>query len=261
MLDQSTVYIAGGHLEGLGTTNSLFKLDLEDLSLCHLSKFRTPRNSAGLTKIGEDIFVVGGHSGSEDLRCIERYSVPLNQWFACGEEMVEKRSDAGVAALNGKIYVVGGFNGFKQFRSMEIFNPQTGTWKSGKKMTRRRSGVKVATKDGKLYVVGGWSGGAGRLTCGEVFDPEKNCWSPLPEMLVPRSNYSLFVAEGRLTVAGGYTGSGLTETVEYLDEEKMKWKFGKRNLPDARSAMSSISVPVDNLSEETIRKFRDLCFV
>ena len=93
----------------------------------------------------------------------------------------------------------------------------------------------MATKDGKLYVVGGWSGGAGRLTCGEVFDPEKNCWSPLPEMLVPRSNYSLFVAEGRLTVAGGYTGSGLTETVEYLDEEKMKWKFGKRNLSDATS--------------------------
>ena len=80
-------------------------------------------------------------------------------------------------------------------------------------------------------------------------------------MLVPRSNYSLFVAEGRLTVAGGYTGSGLTETVEYLDEEKMKWKFGKMNLLDARSAMSSVSVPVDNLSEETIKKFRDLCFV
>ena len=256
-MDQSTIYIAGG----LGATNSLFKLDLEDLSLCHLSKFRTPRNYVGLTKIGEDIFVVGGHSGSERQRSIEKYSVPLNQWFACGEEMVEKRSDAGVAALNGKIYVVGGFNGFKQFRSMEIFDPQTGTWKSGKKMTRRRSGVKVATKDGKLYVVGGWSGGAGRLTCGEVFDPEKNCWSPLPEMLVPRSNYTLFVAEGRLTVAGGYTGSGLTETVEYLDEEKMKWKFGKKNLPDARCGMSSVSVPVDNLKEETLKKFRDLCFV
>ena len=120
----------------------------------------------------------------------------------------------------------------------------------------------MAAKDGKLYVVGGWSLGAGKLACGEVFDPEKNCWSPLPEMLVPRYDHSLFVAEGRLTVAGGYTtGMELTETVEYLDEEKMKWKFGKMNFPDARSAMSSISVPVDNLSEETIKKFRDLCFV
>ena len=173
--------------------------------------------------------------------------------------MVEKRSDAGVAALNGKIYVVGGFNGFKQFRSVEIFNPQTGTWQDGKKMKRRRSGVKVAVKDDKLYVVGGWSGGAGRLTCGEVFDPKKNSWSALPEMLVPRSNYSIFVANGRLTVAGGYTGSGLTETVEYLDEKIMKWKFGKRNLLDARSAMASVSVPVDNLNDETLKKFRDFC--
>ena len=172
--------------------------------------------------------------------------------------MKEKRSDAGVAALNGKIYVVGGFDGFKQHRSVEIFNPQTGTWKSGKKMKKGRSGVKAAVKDGKLYVVGGWSGGPDRLRCGEVFDPKKG-WSALPEMLVPRSNYSIFVAEGRLMVAGGYTGFGLTETVEYLDESMMKWKFAKGNLADARSAMSSVSVPVDNLSDEALKKFRDLC--
>ena len=135
--------------------------------------------------------------------------------------MLEKRGAAGVAALNGKIYVVGGFNGIKQFRSMEIFNPQTGTWKSGKKMNKRRAGVKVAVKEGKLYVVGGWSDGGGTLACGEVFDPKKNSWSALPEMLVPRSDFSLFV--------------------------------------DARSSMTSVSVPVDNLNEETLKKFRDLC--
>ena len=259
VLDKSTIYIAGGFLDGLGPTNSLFKLNLEDLSLSHLSKFKSPRNYVGLTKIGEDIFVVGGHSGSERQRSIEKYSIAENQWFTYEKEMVQKRSDAGVAALNGKIYVVGGFNGFKQFRSTEIFDPQTGTWSFGKKMIKRRSGVKLAVKDGKLYVVGGWSGGAGRLSCGEVFDPRKNSWSALPEMRIPRSNYSIFVADGRLMVAGGYTGSGLTETVEYLDEEIMKWKFWKKNLLDARSAMSSVSVPVDNLSDETLKKFRDLC--
>ena len=259
VVDQSTIYIAGGYLEGQGPVNFLLKLNLDDLSLRQLSKFGTPRNYVGLCKIDQELFVVGGHSGTERLRSIERYSIAKNQWFTYGDEMVEKRSDAGVAALNGKIYVVGGFNGFKQFRSVEIFNPETGTWQFGKKMKRRRSGVKVAVKDGKLYVVGGWSGGAGRLTCGEVFDPKKNSWYALPEMLVPRSNYSIFVADGRLTVAGGYTGSGLTETVEYLDEKIMKWKFAKRNLPDARSAMGSVSVPVDNLNEEALNKFRDLC--
>ena len=126
-------------------------------------------------------------------------------------------------------------------------------------MKKSRSGVKVAAKDGKLYVVGGWSGGAGRLRCGEVFDPKKNSWSALPDMLVPRSNYSIFVAEGRLTVAGGYTGSGLTETVEYLDEKTKEWKFAKRNLLDATYAMSSVSVPVDNLNDESLKKFRYLC--
>ena len=79
-------------------------------------------------------------------------------------------------------------------------------------------------------------------------------------MLVPRSLYTIFVAEGRLVVAGGETGSGgLTETVEYLDEKIMKWKFAKGNLFDARSVKSSVSVPVDNLSDETLKKFRDLC--
>ena len=259
VVDQSTIYIAGGHLDGLGPVNSLFKLNLEDLSLSHLSQFGTPRNYVGLCKIGRELFVVGGHSGTQRMRSIEKFSIEKNQWFSYDEDMMEKRSDAGVAALNGKIYVVGGFNGFKQFRSMEIFDPETGTWQFGKKMKKRRSGVKLAAKNGKLFVVGGWSGGGGRLTCGEVFDPKKNSWTALPDMLVPRSNYSIFVAEGRLVVAGGYTGSGLTETVEYLDEKVMRWKWGKRNLLDARSAMSSVSVPVDNLSDETLKKFRDLC--
>ena len=214
MLDQSTIFIAGGYLSSQGFINSLIKLDLQDLSLTQLSKFSGPRNYVGLTKIGQELFVVGGHSGPQRLRSIERYSIPRNQWYTYGEEMQERRSDAGVAAVDGKIFVVGGFDGFKQHRSVEIFNPQTGTWKSGKKMMKGRSGVKAAVKDGKLYVVGGWSGGPDRLRCGEVFDPKKG-WSALPEMLVPRSNYSIFVAEGRLMVAGGYTGFGLTETVEY----------------------------------------------
>ena len=119
--------------------------------------------------------------------------------------------------------------------------------------------MRVAVKDGKLYVVGGWSGGVGRLTCGEVFDPQKNSWSSLPEMLVPRSNYTIFVFDGHLMVAGGYTSSSLTETMEYLDEEIMEWKFGKKYLLDARSPMTSVSVPVDNLSNETLKKFRSLC--
>ena len=264
VLDQSTVYIAGGWRIAHGSTDSLIKLDLQDLSLTHLSRFRVPRDSHGLTKIGQELFVVGGVSEEEeDLKTIERYSIPRNQWYTYEEEMQERRSYAGVAAVDGKIYVVGGYDGYSadpaiHHRSMEIFDPQSGTWKSGKKMKKRRSDVQAAVKDGKIYVVGGDIDGE-VLRCGEVYDPESNSWSDLPEMLVPRSLYTIFVAEGRLVVAGGYTGFGLTETVEYLDEKIMKWKFAKGNLVDARSAMSSVSVPVDNLSDETLKKFRDLC--
>ena len=62
-------------------------------------------------------------------------------------------------------------------------------------------------------------------------------------------------------VAGGYTtgSGGRTETVEYLDEKIMKWRFAKGNLDAPRSLMSSVSIPVDNLRDETLKKFRDLC--
>ena len=139
VLDQSTIFIAGGHLSGQGAMNTLFKLDLHDLSLTHLSSFSSPRNYVGLTKIGQELFVVGGHSGPQRLRSIERYSIARNQWFTYGEEMQEKRSDAGVAALNGKIYVVGGFDGFKQHRSMEIFDPKNGTWRAERSLMREDS--------------------------------------------------------------------------------------------------------------------------
>ena len=258
VVDNHTIYIAGGYLEGQGPVNRLLKLNLDDLSLVDLSRFETPRNYVGLCKIGQELFVVGGHSGPERLRSIERYSIAENQWFTYGEEMTEKRSDAGVAALNGKIYVVGGFNGFKQFRSVEIFDPQTGTWQAGKEMNQGRMAVALAVKGGKLYAVGGSGLVGDSLTSGEVFDPKKNSWSALPDMQIPRCLHTIFVADGRLTVAGGYTGTGLTETVEWLDEKVMMWKFGKRNLLNARSAMSSVSVPVDYLNDETLKKFRDL---
>ena len=110
-------------------------------------------------------------------------------------------------------------------------------------------------------MVGGTGGGPESLRCGEVYDPKKNSWSALPEMLVLRSLYTIFVAEGRLVVAGGFTNEEgeETKTVEYLDEKIMKWKFGEGNLVDATSAMSSVSVPVDKLSDEALKKFRDLC--
>ena len=238
---------SGGYRTAHAGWGDLFKLDLQD------------SNFINLTKIGQELFVVGGLSGQGSERSIERYSIARNQWFTYGEKMKKTRCGACVAALNGKIYVVGGSDGFKQHRSMEIFDPLTGTWKSGKKMKKRRAGVMAAVKDGKIYVVGGWvAGGPESLRCGEVFDQKKG-WSALPKMLVPRSNYSIFVAEGRLMVAGGYTGFGLTETVEYLDEKMMKWKFAKGNLANARMDMSSVSVPVDNLSDEALKKFRDLC--
>ena len=53
-------------------------------------------------------------------------------------------------------------------------------------------------------------------------------------------------------------GYEATDTLEYLDEKDMKWKFGKKNLLDARYAMSCVSVSVDYLNDETLKKFRDL---
>ena len=144
-------------------------------------------------------------------------------------------------------------------------------------MKKGRSASAAAVKDGKIYVTGGWTGGltgGRRLASGEVFDPKKSSWTALPAMSVPRSEHSLFVADGRLMVAGGYTGSldsGMTwidewnQTVEYLDEERREWNYLK-NLPDLdvernderETFKKFVSVHVDDLSEKTLKKFRDL---
>ena len=265
VVDQSTIFIAGGSLP-----NQLFKLSLDDLRLCPLASKREPWYNDNLVKIGQDLYSVG--FGTR----IEKYSIATNQWVVCREERVEEREGVEVAVLNGKIYVVGGWNGSKRLRSVEIFDPKSGTWKFGKKMNKGRSSSASAVKDGKLYLTGGWTGGllgGRRLACGEVFDPQKKSWTALPEMTVPRSQHSMFLADGRLMVAGGYTGSldsgmtlmdGWNETVEYLDEERGEWNILK-NLPHLHPNVGNheeikkfVSVPVENLDEKTLEKFRDL---
>lgn len=67
--------------------------------------------------------------------------------------MDARRSTLGVAVLNGCIYAVGGFDGSTGLNTAEMYDTQTGKWRSIASMSTRRSSVGVGVLYGQLYAV------------------------------------------------------------------------------------------------------------
>uniref|UniRef100_A0A8C5EJE5 BTB domain-containing protein n=1 Tax=Gouania willdenowi TaxID=441366 RepID=A0A8C5EJE5_GOUWI len=101
------------------------------------------RIGVGVCALGNEIFVMGGYDGTNQLNTVERYDVETDTWsFAAS--MRHRRSALGVAALHGRIYVLGGYDGNTFLDSVECYDPEIDSWSEVTHMTSGRSGVGVA---------------------------------------------------------------------------------------------------------------------
>ncbi len=156
--------------------------------------------------------------------------LPTRLWETV-DTMVMGRRYAGCCTLEGKIYLFGGGRERYSTRgpvlsalmTAEMFDPETGTWRTVAPMNAARLRPAGAAVGGKIYAIGG-----GDSTV-ERYDPAEDKWeyvgSAMPQNTI---GASATVLDGIVYVTGGLTGSQdkpeISGTVWSFNPSTNEWK-------------------------------------
>jgi len=127
------------------------------------------RSSFGAAKIGDNIYILGGHQGVEHtyppesfLDEVWSYNIPSQSWKKMKPRPVPCHG-YGVATQGKYIYAFGGFAysaehlpKWKSLDSIDRYDTTTDEWVTVGTLPRRRSSNVVATVGNKVYLMGGW---------------------------------------------------------------------------------------------------------
>ncbi|XP_047322612.1 F-box/kelch-repeat protein SKIP11-like [Impatiens glandulifera] len=130
--------------------------------------------------VGTELLVFGKEVMSN---VIYKYSLLTNSWTT-GMRMNSPRCLFGSASIGEIAIVAGGCDpqGIT-LSSAEIYNSETGIWKTLPSMNKQRKMCSGVFMDGKFYVIGGTEGSDSKvLTCGEEFNLETEIWTEIPNM-------------------------------------------------------------------------------
>ncbi|KAL3840599.1 hypothetical protein ACJIZ3_025190 [Penstemon smallii] len=114
---------------------------------------------------------------------IYRYSLLTNTWTS-GMSMNAPRCLFGSASLGEIAILAGGCDSQGNILdSAELYNSESGTWKTLPSMKKPRKMCSGVFMDGKFYVIGGIGGVDSKLlTCGEEYNLETKTWTEIPNM-------------------------------------------------------------------------------
>ncbi|CAN4124421.1 unnamed protein product [Withania somnifera] len=120
---------------------------------------------------------------------IYRYSLLTNTWSS-GMQMNAPRCLFGSASLGEIAILAGGCDSKgKILSSAELYNSETGTWRTLPDMNQPRKMCSGVFMDGKFYVIGGIGGAESKLLrCGEEYDLATGTWTEIPNMSPVRPN-------------------------------------------------------------------------
>ncbi|XP_053558931.1 kelch-like ECH-associated protein 1A [Bombina bombina] len=179
------------------------------------------RNRVGVAVVDGTIYAVGGSSGSEHHKSVERYDPENNEWSFVAP-MPVARIGAGVATCRGLLYAVGGFDGENRLSTMDCYYPDENTWRPMASMKIIRSGAGVVALDSYIYAVGGYDGN-NQLDSVERYYIDRNSWETMAPMKHRRSAHGLTVHLGKIYALGGFNAGGFLSSVECYCPESNEW--------------------------------------
>jgi hypothetical protein len=199
------------------------------------------RHTATLVKKGEQslVLVAGGQDASGKRHAsAELYDPKTGTWTATGGMKTARSGHTATLVKKGTktLVLVAGGEGDGQsptntLASAELYDPETGTWKStGGMGLVRADHTATPLRDGRVLVAGGENDKLsdefpvprGRA---EVYDPTTETWSDTGRMGRARRNHAAVALKtGHVLVFGGYHGSaGIQSGVELYDPVLGTW--------------------------------------
>ncbi|XP_018412987.1 PREDICTED: kelch-like ECH-associated protein 1 [Nanorana parkeri] len=181
-----------------------------------------PRNRVGVAVIDEAIYAVGGSSGSEHHKSVERYDPELNLWTFV-TPMNNSRIGAGVTSSCGLLYAIGGFDGENRLNTVDCYHPDEDRWHPVASMKTIRSGAGVVSLDNYIYAVGGYDGN-NQLNSVERYNIDKDYWEFVAPTKHKRSAHGLTLHQGRIYALGGFNAEGFLSSVECYCPQSNEWR-------------------------------------
>ena len=203
-----------------------------------------PITSFGACRLGEYLYVYGGHTGeahvySEKTHSLHFVRTDLSK-AAKWEKLPFKRplQGFGMAAHRGKVYLAGGSqatnpegerSNLSSVAEVSVYDPASGKWSQLTPLPEPRSSHELVAHKGRLYVVGGWNMQEGKgvdwhrhgLVADLKDDPVE--WKRLPETEWKVRANSAAIVGNSLFVIGGLDDNGTSNAVRRLSLKNMKW--------------------------------------
>ncbi|KAM9330571.1 kelch-like ECH-associated protein 1A [Gastrophryne carolinensis] len=180
-----------------------------------------PRNRVGVAVVDDSIYAVGGSSGSEHHKSVERYDCDVNQWTLVAP-MNTARIGAGITSCRGLVYAIGGFDGENRLDTADCYHPDEDRWYPIAPMNSIRSGAGVVTLDNSIYAVGGYDGNS-QTNSVERYNIDTDCWEFVAPMKHKRSAHGLALHQGKIYALGGFNTEGFISSVESYCPQSNEW--------------------------------------
>ncbi len=179
-------------------------------------------------------------SWAEEFSGVWSRTGPLN---SPRDNLIATRLTNGKVLITGGILVQGGLGASIPSNAVEVFDPETGAWKSVSPMHFARNGHsatllsldEAATTRGLVLVVGGESvDAAGSYRFAEIYDAVTESWRLISGPAAAHIRHTAIqLKDGRVLIVGGEDGQGgLSTEVEIFDPVNEEWsRTGALNAP------------------------------
>lgn len=202
------LYVLGGSAPfGFSATDSAWRYDPAEDRWTELPSMPERRMSGAAVTLGEQIMVVGGVGGSQDLLVFDLSS---QSWSRRSGPLQPSEHTAAVAYQAELWLIAGRWGGVGELTRVEIYDPAADQWREGPPLQVARGGFAAATDGQRIFVAGGEVIMSGNLTLAsvELFDPALGTWGSGSDLLFPVHGVDAVAHAGRFLVMGGSERAG-----------------------------------------------------
>jgi N-acetylneuraminic acid mutarotase len=211
-------------------------------------RLNTSRDSHTATLLANGkVLVAGGSDGTGAvLDSAELYDPTTGKWTPTGRLNTARHSHTAALQPDGTVMVAGGHDGRDRLSNTEVYDPASGTWKTGQAVTAllpaaRRGHTATLLRNGNILVVGGGSISSSWLSSAELYNPVAGTWTNTGVLNTTRMGHeATLLPNGKVLVVAGNGNGVYLSSAELYDPATGTWKNAGILTPGRISATATL---------------------